>query len=37
MQVTVFGIIVFVQPVINVFVSVSMIALELLRESYMTL
>ena len=34
MPVTVLGITVFLQPVINVFVDVSIIALQLFRESY---
>ena len=37
MLVTVFGIIVFSHPSINVFDSVSMMALQLLRESYLGL
>ena len=35
MAVTLLGIIVFMQPIINVFVAVSIIALHPLRESYM--
>ena len=35
MDVTVLGIAVFLQPAINLFVDVSIIALQLLRESYL--
>ena len=34
MLVTLFGMVVFIHPAINVFVAVSIIALQLLRESY---
>ena len=37
MDVTELGILVLLQPVINLFVAVSMIALQLLRESYVLL
>ena len=37
MEVTLLGIIVFLQPAINVFVAVSMMALQSLRESYFVL